>query len=51
MLGGVEPLLVSKVGHTLLPGLLEAQIRHQPSSSVLGGLRKRDSGSKQYCVL
>lgn len=39
-LGRAELLWVSKVGHTLFSRLLQAQIWHQPSSSVVGGLSK-----------
>ena len=39
-LGGVEPLWISKVGHTLLARLKESQIWYQPTSSVGGGLSK-----------
>ena len=35
-LGGVEPLWITKVGHTVLARLMESQIWHQPGS-VGGG--------------
>ena len=36
----VEPLWVSKVGHTVLARSMESQIWHQPTGSVYGGLSK-----------
>ena len=40
-LGGAEPLLISMVGHTVLARLMESQIWQQPTSSVGGGLKKK----------
>ena len=40
-LGEIEPLGISKVGHTVLAGLMESQIWHQPTDSVGGRLSKR----------
>ena len=44
MLVGVEPLWISKVGHTLantvLARLMESQIWYQPTGLVWGGLSK-----------
>ena len=38
-MGGVESLGISRVGQTVLAGLMESQIWHQVASSV-GGLEK-----------
>ena len=35
-LGGVEPLWISRVGHTVLARLMESQIWHQPMVSERG---------------
>ena len=37
---GVEPLGISKAGHTVSARLMESQIWHQPTGSVWGELRK-----------
>ena len=39
-LGGIEPLWIFKVGHTVLARLMESQIWHQSASSVWGRLTK-----------
>ena len=39
-MGRVEPLCISKLGHTVLARLMESQIWHQPTGSVRGGFSK-----------
>ena len=39
-LSGVEPLWISKAGHTVLAMLIESQIWQEPISSVGAGLSK-----------
>ena len=39
-LGGLEPLWISKVGHTVLVRWVESQMWYQPTSSGWGGLSK-----------
>ena len=39
-LGWIEPLWISRVGHTMLARLMESQIWHQLASSVGGGFTK-----------
>ena len=46
-LGGIEPLWISKVGHTVLARLLESQMWHQPTGSVGGRLSKGTMTSAQ----
>ena len=47
-MGGVEPLWISKVGHTVLAKLMESQIWHQPIVSVGGGLSRGAMASAHY---
>ena len=43
-LGGIDPLWISKVSHTVLARLMESQIWHQPTGSELGRAQQRDNG-------
>ena len=45
---GLEPLWISKVGHTVLARLMESQIWHQLACSVVGGLSQ---GTMAYAHL
>ena len=44
-LGGIEPLWISKVSHTVLASFMESQIWHQPTGSVGGRLSKETMAS------
>ena len=44
-LGRVEPLWISKLGHTVLARLMGSQRWHQSAGSVGGGLRKESTAS------
>ena len=44
-LGGVEPLRISRVDHTVLARLMESQIWQQSTGSLRGGLSKGTKAS------